>query len=77
MSFKEVLAELPRLSPAERQELRARLADLEGDGWMDDGELTPEEKALIEERLAEHERNPGAAIPWAVMEAKLKVRYGL
>ncbi len=44
---------------------------------MDADELTPEEKALIEERMAEHERNPAATISWEVMEAKLKARYGL
>ena len=77
MSFNELIAELPKLSPEQRDLLRIRLAELAGDEWMDDGELSPEEKRVIEERLAEHERNPEAAIPWEVAEAKLKARYGL
>lgn len=77
MSFQEVLAALPKLTPEERDLLRVRLAELAGEEWMDADELSSEEKALIEERIAEHERNPAAAIPWAVMEAKLKARYGL
>lgn len=77
MSFHELLAELPSLTAEQRQLLRARLSELEGDGWMDDGELSVEEKRIIEERLAEHERNPEGVIPWAVAEAKLKARYGL
>jgi hypothetical protein len=77
MSFQELLAELPSLTVEQRDLLRVRLAELAGEEWMDDGELTSEEKALIEERIAEHERNPGAAISWEVMEAKLKERYGL
>jgi hypothetical protein len=77
MSFQEILAELPRFSPEERDLLRARLAELAGEEWIDADELSPEEKALIEDRIAEHERNPAAAIPWTVMEAKLKARYGL
>lgn len=77
MSFQELLAELPSLTGEQRQALRVRLSELEGDGWIDDGELSPEEKRVIEERLAEHERNPDAAISWEVAEAKLRARYGL
>lgn len=76
MSFNEVLAELPKLSPQERDAVRIKLAELNGEEWMDDGLLTPEDKALIERRVAEHAQNPDAAIPWAVMEARLKARYG-
>lgn len=77
MSFNEVMAELPMLTPEQRDLLRIRLAELAGEEWMDAGELTPEEKALIEARIAEHERNPAAAVSWEVMEAKLRARYGL
>jgi hypothetical protein len=77
MSFQELLAELPSLTVEQRDLLRIRLAELAGEDWMDADELTPEEKALIEERMAEHERNPAATISWEVMEAKLKARYGL
>lgn len=77
MSFNELMLELPKLSPEQRDLLRIRLAELAGEEWLDDGELTPDEKRLIEERLAEHECNPESAIPLSVMEAKLKARYGL
>jgi len=71
------MQELPKLSPEQRDLLRIRIAELAGEEWMDDGELSPEEKRVIEERLAEHERNPESAIPWEVTEAKLRTRYGL
>jgi hypothetical protein len=61
MSFQELLAELPSLTIEQRDLLRVRLAELAGEEWMDDGALTPEEKALIEERIAEHERTVAAA----------------
>jgi hypothetical protein len=77
MSFQELLAELPALTVEQRDLLRVRLAELAGEEWMDEGELSPAEKALIEERIAECERNPAAAVSWEVMEAKLKARYGL
>lgn len=76
MSFTEVLAELPKLTPEQRDVLRIKLAELNGEEWMDDGELTPEQKALVERRLVEHERNPAGAISWEVAEARLKARYG-
>lgn len=71
------MAELPNLSPEQRDLLRVKLAELEGKVWMDDGELTSEQKALIEARIAEHERNPTGVVSWEVAEAKLKARYGL
>ena len=71
------MAELPSLTPEQRDLLRVRLAELAGEQWMDADELTPAEMALIEERIAEHERNPAAAVSWEVMEARLRVRYGL
>ena len=76
MSKAEILEELAKLTLAEREEIRLKLAELSGEEWMDDGLLTPEEKTLIEQRLVEHERDPGAAIPWAMAEEKLKARYG-
>ena len=75
MSTAEILRELPKLTSAEREIIRLKLAELGGEEWMDDGLLTPKEKALIEERLAEHDRDPSAAIPWALAEEKLKTRY--
>jgi hypothetical protein len=76
MSTAEILRELPNLTLAEREIIRLKLAELGGEEWMDDGLLTPEEKALIEQRLAEHDRDRSAAIPWAVAEERLKARYG-
>ena len=77
MSFNELIAELTKLSSEQRDLVRIRLAELAGEEWMDDGELSLEDKRLVDERLAEHERNPESAIPWSVMEAKLRARYGL
>lgn len=77
MSKSEIVAELSRLTPAEREEIRLKLAELDGNDWLDeDDPLTAEEKALIESRLAAHEKNPEAAIPWEEFEARLKRRLG-
>jgi putative addiction module component (TIGR02574 family) len=57
MSLTEILAEIPKLSFAERQELVRRAIAVE------DEELTPEEKAILDERLEDFRRNPESGIP--------------
>jgi hypothetical protein len=69
MSKNEILSELEKLSRQDRDEIRARLTEL-------DDELTPEEEALIEERMADLDKNPQLSIPWSEAEARLKARYG-
>jgi hypothetical protein len=51
VSLTEILAEIPKLSFAERQELVRRAIELEDD------ELTPEEKAILDQRLEDFRRN--------------------
>jgi hypothetical protein len=57
MSLTEILAEIPKLSFAERQELVRRAIEVEDD------ELAPEEKAILAERLEDFRRNPNSGIP--------------
>src|SRR5260370_39389368 len=71
MSREEIIAELPKLKPEERQEVRLRLAELDGENWLDEGELTDAEKALIEERFLDFEANPQTSIPWEEAKARL------
>jgi putative addiction module component (TIGR02574 family) len=71
MSKAQIIAELPKLSPADRAEIQARLEDLAGEGWLEAGELSPAEKALLEGRLADYERNPDAGSSWQEVEARI------
>jgi putative addiction module component (TIGR02574 family) len=57
MSLTEILAEIPKLSFAERQELVRRAIEVEDEG------LTPEEKAILDERLEDFRRNPNSGTP--------------
>jgi putative addiction module component (TIGR02574 family) len=57
MSLTEILAEIPKLSFAERQELVRRAIEVE------DHNLTAEEKAVLDERLADFRQNPDSGIP--------------
>ena len=77
MSKVEIIEELPKLTPAEREEIRLKLAELDGNDWLDeDDPLTSDEKALLDSRIAAHEKNPGTASPWDEFEARLKRRLG-
>ena len=70
MSFTEVLQELPTLTVAERQWLIRRALEL------DEAGLSAEDEAVVEQRLADHRRNPGSAVPLDEMKARLRSRFG-
>lgn len=57
MSLNEILAEIPKLSFPEREEVVRRALELE------DVDLTPEEKAILNERLADFRRDPNSGVP--------------
>jgi putative addiction module component (TIGR02574 family) len=70
-----LLVEIMRLSPDERRELIDEIWDtlpLEAD----DFELTEEQKAELDRRLEEHERDPSSAIPWEEVIASLRSKLG-
>ena len=75
MSKAEILEELPKLTPAERAEIVAAARKLDEAEWLDDGELTDEEKRLIKERLDACEQDPTAWIPWEEAKARLKAEF--
>lgn len=74
MSKAEILEQLPKLTREERLQIVAKVREIDGDDWLDEGELSDEQKALIEARLTEHERNPAQAITWEQFEAQLNQR---
>ena len=57
MSLTEILAEIPKLSFAERQELVRRAIEVE------DHDVTAEEKAVLDERLADFGQNLNSGTP--------------
>ena len=77
MSKAEIVEELPKLTPAEREEIRLKLAELDGKDWLDeDDPLSEADKALLEARLLDMEKHPEKSIPWKEAEARLKARFG-
>ncbi|HXS68646.1 MAG TPA: hypothetical protein VN761_07355 [Candidatus Polarisedimenticolia bacterium] len=64
MSKAEILEELPKLSPSERSQLFARLAELHEADLVGGDEPAPAEKQALDEALEAfvQDRNPGQ--PW-------------
>jgi putative addiction module component (TIGR02574 family) len=67
----DLLAEALKLSPSDRLELIEALWDTLSE---DDIPVTPEERALLDERLADLERNPDAQSSWPEVKARLEQR---
>jgi len=75
MSKADILTELPKLTPAERQEVHLKLARLDGEEWLDANEpSTDAEKALLDARLAAYEKDPDAGSSWEEVEARIRAR---
>ena len=68
MSLTEILAEIPKLSFAERQEIIRRTLELE------DADLTPEEQAILDERLEDFRRNPNSGISADQLKSEVSQR---
>lgn len=75
MSKAEIVEELAKLTPAERDEIRLKLAELDGNDWLDeDDSLTDGEKALLNARLVAYEKDPDAGSSWEEVEARIRAR---
>ncbi|MDQ6631944.1 MAG: addiction module protein [Verrucomicrobiota bacterium] len=73
MSAREILEQIERLPLEERHEVAEKVFEKYGDF---DDELTPEQAAELDRRLAEFEKNPREGIPWEQVEADLNKRFG-
>jgi putative addiction module component (TIGR02574 family) len=68
MSLTEILAEIPKLSFAERQEIIRRTLELE------DADLTPQERAILDKRLEDFRRNPNSGISADQLKSEVSQR---
>jgi putative addiction module component (TIGR02574 family) len=68
----EVMASLLKLPAAERVELAMALWDsLDESDRAAAIDLTPEQRAVLERRSAEHRADPSTAVPWTEVRRKL------
>jgi putative addiction module component (TIGR02574 family) len=65
----DILDELLKLPPSERADLASALWESLTDAEREaEVVLSSEQKAVLARRLAEHEADPGSAIPWEIIE---------
>jgi hypothetical protein len=64
MSKAEILAELPNLKAEERTQVFQRLCELQEDDLLHGVGPTAEEKKLLDEALAEFQRDGNPGTPW-------------
>lgn len=74
MSKTEILAELPSLHPDELAEVQAKLDEIAGEVWLDDGELTAADKTALDAALADYQRHPDAGSSWEEVKARLEAK---
>lgn len=75
MSATEILAAAKALPLEERIEIAQGLwEDIAGNGY--DPDLTPEQMAELDRRLADFEQNPRAGIPLEQVKAEMRQRFG-
>ena len=74
MSMTEILDELPRIKAEELAEVQAKLDELAGEVWHDDGQLTDADKMALDATLADYQKNPDAGSPWHEVEARIRAR---
>jgi putative addiction module component (TIGR02574 family) len=67
----DLLAEALKLSTSDRLQLIEALWDTLSE---EDIPVTAEERALLDERLADLEKDPGAQNPWSEVKARLEQR---
>lgn len=67
VSKAEIIAQLPKLSSAERGEILEQLWRIEEAAGP-----TQREKALLDEAQADYDANPQTGAPWSAVEARLR-----
>jgi len=74
MSKTEILAELPKLKAEELAEVQAKLDELLGETWLDDGELSDADKSALNSTLASYQKDPNAGSTWEQVNARIQPR---
>ena len=72
MSKAQILEELPKLTPSDRSQLFARLAEIHETDLLEGGVPSPAEKHALDEALAEFEHDPAPGQPWRAVFKQLR-----
>ena len=77
MSAAELIEKMRPMPTEEKRAFLERVWEEFGEelGWVDP-DLSPEQAAELDRRLAEFERNPHSGIPWEQVKADMRERFG-
>lgn len=77
MGATEIIEQMRSLPAEQKRKVVEQIWTEFGDelGWVDP-DLTPEQAAELDRRLADFEKNPREGIPWEQVQANLKKRFG-
>ncbi|MEO7298529.1 MAG: addiction module protein [Verrucomicrobiota bacterium] len=77
MSTNELIEKMRPMPTEEKRAFVEQVWEEYGEelGWVDP-DLTPEQTAELDRRLAEFKKNPRGGIPWEQVEAELDQRLG-
>ena len=73
MSAAQILEQIERMPRAEQRVIAEMVWEKFGNCEDD---LSPEQSAELDRRIADFEKNPHDGIPWEQVEAKLNKRFG-
>jgi hypothetical protein len=74
MSKAEILAELPRLRPEDRDQLFEKLCQLQESDLLHGRSPDPAEKKILDDALAEFQRDGNPGTPWRSVLQRLRSR---
>jgi putative addiction module component (TIGR02574 family) len=74
MSKIEILAELPHLKVEDLAEIQAKLDELAGENWLNNGELSDADKTALDAALADYQKYPNAGSSWEEVRARIRVK---
>ena len=74
MSKAEILAELPKLKAEELAEVQAKLDELVGEVWLDEGELSDADKSTLDASLDAYLKDPNAGSTWEQVNARIQAK---
>ena len=74
MSKTEILAQLPKLTPADLAEVQAKLDELSADAWLDRGELSDADKRTLDASLVAYQSSPDEGSSWDAVKARVEAK---